>query len=282
MRDVPRFVTVILAITLLLAAEVRAHTIITRTQDGREVTLAALSAAAAKSDFILVGESHDQQYHHDLQLDLLRSLQLNGRPIAIGLEMIQSDYQEQLDQWIAGKLTEPMMRAVFKLNWSDWEMYRDIFLFAREKKIPMVALNVPIRIVRKVSQTGFASLTPEERAGLPEGTSCDLKNPQIAYLRSMFQGVQTHGSNGKMFSHFCEAQTVRNSGMAVNLMRYARKQPGRTVVVLTGIWHAIKYAIPDQLQRLGSKLSYTVILPETPVFNSGNAGTPEADYLVEQ
>lgn len=265
-----------------LAAQACAHTIITRTSDRQVVTLSQLGALAGGSDLILLGEVHDIEYHHDLQLEVIRALFAGKLPLAIGLEMIPATYQHQLDAWSAGTLGEPEMRAVFEANWSPgWHLYRDIFLFARENRIPMVALNVPLAIVRKVSQEGFAALTPEERKDLPEGTGCDLNNPQIAMLKRTFRQVPNHIRNGKMFSNFCEAQTVRNSGMAVNVTRYLAKHPGRKVVVLTGIWHAIKYAVPDQLQRLGSRLSCTVILPETPQLNSSNAGPGEADYLVE-
>ena len=278
--------TVRLLLTLIVfmvpTVEAQAHTIITRMSDRQNISLAQLAAVAGNSDLILVGESHDNKDHHDMQLDLIRSLFASKLQLAIGLEMIQAHHQQQLDEWTGGRMSEPEMQAVFQENWSpDWPMYRDIFIFARDNHIPMVALNVPIEIVRKVSQHGFTSLTPEEKRGLPEGTSCDLSNPQIAVLRKSFQGHANHLHDGRLFKNFCEAQTVRNSGMAINMVRYIRNHPGRKVVGLTGVWHAVKYAIPDQLERYGSKLSYTVILPETPELSSNNCSTSEADYLVD-
>lgn len=262
---------------LALASVASAHTIITRMSDRQSVSMSELVAAAGKTDLVLMGEVHTNKEHHDLQLDLLRSLN-HGKPrLAIGLEMVPSTKQHQLNQWSAGKLSEHAMRTLFEENWTDWELYRDIFLFARENRIPMVALDVPVEIVRKVSQAGFQSLTPQERSYLPAGTSCDLRNPQIALLRKAFaQHFQE-----KVFNYFCEAQTVRNSGMAINLARYLKEQPGHRVVVLTGVWHAVKYAIPDQLARSGSRLSFTVILPETPELNAESAGFAEADYLYD-
>ena len=268
-----------LLVSLTSTLQAHGHTVITRMSDRQNVSLPYLAASAGDSDVILIGEVHDNKDHHDMQLDLIRSLSANDVQLAIGLEMIQADNQQQLDEWIAGKMSEKTMQAVFARNWSlDWHMYREIFIFARDNHIPMVALNVPIDIVRKVSRQGFASLTPEERRDLPEGTSCDLRNPQVAFLRKSFL---RHAKDGKMFNYFCEAQTVRNSGMAINMARYVQKHPGTKVVVLTGIWHAVKYAIPDQLERNGSKLSYQVILPETPELNSGNTTTNEVDYMVE-
>ena len=276
----PMFLLTLISL-FCFSVEASAHTIITRTSDGEKVPVPQLAASARESRVIIIGESHDNEYHHELQLDLIRSLDESSLPLAIGVEMIQSDFQPQLDAWSAGKLGEEVMQGVFELNWSDWPLYREIFLYARDHHIPMIALNVPLHIVRKVSQQGFSSLTREEKGDLPAGTSCDLRNPQVVFLRKSFQGVSHHGENGKMFSNFCEAQTVRNSGMALTMTRYLEKQPGRRMVVLTGIWHAVKYGIPDQLQRLG-KLNYTVILPETPFINRENAGSAEADYLVEQ
>lgn len=282
MSGMLRIILVVCALVSFPATSA-AHTVITRMTDRQVLTLPQLAAVAGASDVILIGEVHDMKYHHDLQLDLIRSMFERKVPLAIALEMIQSDYQNHLDAWVDGKMTEGEMRMVFAVNWSpeDWEMYREIFLFARDNRIPMVALNVPLDVVRKVAEQGFAALTPEERKGLPAGTSCDLNNPQIAMLRKTFAKVPHHAGHGKMFNNFCEAQTVRNSGMAVTLSRYAGGHPGRRIVTLTGIWHAIKYAVPDQLQRSGSRLSCTVILPETPQVNSGNATAGEADYLVE-
>ena len=275
--------TLFVLLILLLNPIVEAHAgpVITRLSDGQKVSMSQLASAAGGSDLVLIGELHTSQAHHDLQLAVIRLLFAGNPHLAIGLEMMQADSQQQLDEWTGGRTGEPAMKAVFEKNWSlDWQMYRDIFIFARDNRLPMVALNVPLAIVRKVSQSGFASLTPEEKKDLPEGTSCDLSNPQIALLRKSFQEVAGHLAAGRMFSNFCEAQTVRNSGMAINAAGYLRKHPDRRMAVLTGILHAVKYAMPEQLERLGSRLSCTVILPGTPELGE-NAGAGEADYLVE-
>lgn len=268
-------------LALAFAVEAGAHTIITRVTDGVEISIPELAAVAAKSDVTLIGESHDSKDHHDLQLEVIRSMHARKAPLAIGLEMMQADSQRQLDDWVEGKISEAEFERIFARNWSaDWPIYREIFIFARDKRIPMVALNVPIQIVKKVSREGFASLTPEERKGLPEGTTCDLKNPQIALLKRSFREVGRHGENGKLFTYFCEAQTVRNSGMAVSINRYLQKNPERKMVVLTGLWHAIKYAIPTYLESMAGRLSYTVVVPETAEVHLGNTSTVEADYLI--
>ena len=273
---------IMLACCLTLALEACAHTVITRVSDRQSVSFSQLLADAERSDLVLIGEAHDNKQHHEMQLALIRSLFARNLPLAIGLEMMESDNQQQLDDWIEGRLSEQSFQTVFADNWSDWPLYREIFVFARNNRIPMVALNVPKELVKKVAQHGFASLTPAERKNLPQGTSCDLNNPHTEFLKKSFQDVFKHVTSGKVFIHFCEAQTLRNSGMAMNIASYARKQPGRKIVALTGIWHAVKSAVPEQLERNGSKVSSTVILPELPELTSVNATADEVDYLIDQ
>ncbi|UFS71447.1 ChaN family lipoprotein [Geomonas sp. RF6] len=271
----------VLSLLFLFAADSWGHAIITRMSDKQVISLTEFTAAASGSDVILMGESHDNKDHHDLQLEVMRSLFAKNVRLSIGLEMIEAGYQRQLDEWIAGRMTEAAMERIFEMNWSGWELYRDIFLFARDNHIPMVALNVPAQIVKKVAHSGFASLTAEEKKGLPEGTKCDLRNPQMAMLKRMFQSSSNHVGDGKIFNNFCEAQTVRNTGMAIRASSYLSKHPGEKMLILTGIWHAEKHAIPELIERNGRTLSSTVILPESPELNRDNSDVSETDYLVD-
>ena len=151
-----------------------------------------MMADMESSDVIFVAETHDNKKNHELQLDVIRSLRAKKIPLAIGLEMFQTDYQGHLDDWIEGRMTEQSFKAVYARNWSyDWSFYRDIFIFARDNRIPMIALNIPKEIVIKVARQGFASLTPEERKNLPAGVTCDLNKPQTEFLKRTFQaGLQ--------------------------------------------------------------------------------------------
>jgi len=275
----------IVTLTVILAssATAYAHTVITRMSDRQSVTLTQLTSAAERSDLILIGEAHDDKSHHEMQLALIRSLWDKKLPLAIGVEMFESTSQRYLDDWSAGKMSERDFEAIYARNWSqEWSLYRDIFLFARDNRIPMVALNIPKELVSKVARQGFGSLTPAEKTGLPEGTTCDLNNPHTAFLEKSFKEVFKHVTNGRIFTYFCEAQTLRNSGMAMNLNRYVTKHPGTKVVGLTGVWHAVKNAVPEQLERIGSKRTTTVILPELRELNSNNATADEVDYMISQ
>jgi uncharacterized iron-regulated protein len=264
----------------VLAAVAHAETL-TRCADRQQVTRSQMLTAAGKSDLILIGEAHDSKPHHDMQLSIVKALWEQKLPVTIGLEMFEAEHQQILDDWIAGKLSEPQFRQAYARDWNlDWDLYRDIFLFARDNHIPMAGLNISRVLVTKVSRHGFAALTAEEKKDLPEGTTCDLNNPHTAFLKSSFEEVFKHVTNGRVFTYFCEAQTLRNSGMAMNITRYRKKHPGQKIVVLAGVWHAVKNAIPEQLERAGNKLSNTVILPTLPELDAKSAAPDVVDFMV--
>jgi len=255
--------------------------VITRLSDRVAVSFSRMMADLEGSDVIFVAETHDNRTTHEMELDVIRSLREKKIPLAIGLEMFQANYQGHLDDWIEGRMSEESFKAVYARNWSyDWSMYRDIFIFARDNHIPMIALNIPKEIVIKVARQGFASLTPEERKNLPFGIACDLNKPQTEFLRSTFQEVFKHEANGKVFAYFCEAQAVRNSGMAMAIAKDHKMHPGRKLVALAGTWHAVKHGIPERLEGIEG-LGYKVILPEIPELGLKNATSAIADYLIE-
>ncbi|MBK5275198.1 MAG: ChaN family lipoprotein [Desulfuromonadales bacterium] len=275
------FKTMQLILILVCCAAVPANAftdgVITRMNDRQTVSFSQMMADTEGSNVIFVAESHDNKKHHELELDVIRSLRAKKIPLAIGLEMFQSDNQKQLDDWIEGRVTEQGFKAVFARNWSyDWSLYRDIFIFARDNHISMVALNIPKEIVFKVARQGFASLTPEERKNLPSGVTCDINKPQTEFLKKTFQNVFKHEAKGNVFNNFCEAQAVRNNGMAMTIANDQKSHPGRKLVALAGIWHAVKHGIPERL----TDNSFKVILPEIYELNAQNATPAQADYLI--
>lgn len=226
---------------------------------------------------IFIGELHDRQAHHQAQLQLIRELHQAGVILSIGLEMFRQDGQEQLDQWIDGKIEEKKFAGIFEEHWSLWEQYREIFRYAREKAIPLVGLNIRRELVNQVARQGFASLSPEQRAELPIA-GCNV-NP--AYRDFIRRAYNSHGENSSEFEHFCEAQMLWDASMAKHLHEYLQRNPQRVVVVLAGNGHSWKHGIPEQLGLLGS-FSHRVLLPETLGHTDlQTIGFEDADYLLQ-
>jgi uncharacterized iron-regulated protein len=242
-----------------------------------EISLEQAAEKFPSPGIVYVGEFHDNAAHHAGQLAVIQSLDKRKRPLAVGLEMFQHIEQSILDAWVAKALSEEEMRRAFARNWSqDWHLYRDIFLYCRDRRIPMVGLNVPRSITRKVAQNGFASLTPEEIGKLPP-IVCRVDREYEDFLRRV---LGSHGSESG-FRRFCEAQLVWDTAMAIYALEYLKSHPERTVVVLCGMIHAWKKAAPEQAARENADVEQAVIQPAVKGrWTPGSVSEEDADYLI--
>ncbi len=249
-----------------------------RVRDGKIITFGQMIDDAKKVDFIFVGEVHDIIEHHQDELAVIRAFHESDTPVAVGLEMFRTNSQKVLDSWVQGRLPLDDFLTAYYDNWREpWPLYRDIFVYAREHEIPLVGLNVPDELAKKVAREGCASLTPQERKQLPPGITCSVDSTYMKFIRRAYAGHTVHGQH---FMNFCEAQMVWDKSMAWRLIRYAEQKPKTPVVVLAGVGHAWKRGIPEQV-GMGSKFTYRVVLPLIPEqIDLKSVTTEDADYVL--
>ena len=233
------------------------HHVVSR---GDEAEFSRMMADLERSDVVLLGEFHGQSVHHRLQLDIIRTLHEGGVPLAIGLEMFDLESGKTLEQWGAGQLTLPDFVRAYRKKWNiDWSAYDAILLYARNNNIPLVGLNTPDDIIARVSHEGFRTLSPEQLRRLPAGAGVAMDASYRSFLRNAFSN---HGIDEQRFTAFCEAQALRNSTMAHVIADYLEKNPGKTVVVITGVGHAMRRAVPETLAKV-SPATVRVVIPVT-------------------
>jgi uncharacterized iron-regulated protein len=151
-----------------------------------------------------------------------------------------------------------------------------IFEYAKQEKIPMIGLNVSRDITRQVSRQGFNSLSEEQKGKLAD-VSCRVDKEYMDYIKKAFGG---HGHGELNFTYFCEAQLVWDSAMAINTLEYLRKNPDTIVILLAGIGHVRKGAVPRQI-RLRSEVSHAVILPKIEgIIDTQTVSIKDADYIM--
>lgn len=276
MKSTPSAVARSLLLGLLLALSGCAITHVLRVPDGQRVTVEQMLRELDDAPLIFLGESHDASEHHDLQLKVIQGLYASGKPLAIGLEMFQIDSQQVLDDWVAGQLPEALLVHAYQRNWRNlsWGLYRDLFLYARDQQLPLVALNVPQYLVQKVGRDGFSALTAADAQALPPAATRSLSE---AELDCMAQGYTGHASHRQALLYLCQAQALRNRVMACAIERYQQAFPRTRMVVLTGALHAHKgLGVPALLLADG----YKVVLPPMPGVDLHQPFAIGADYLL--
>lgn len=211
---------------------------------------------------IYVGESHTSFEDHLNQLRVIKSLYKNGRDLAIALEMFQKPFQKDLDEYIAGKTTlnEFLKNTQYYKRWVyDYNLYKPIFDYAKENKIPLVALNIDRKINKQVSNNGLLSLNQEQKDVAPkeiDQTNIEYKNS----LNSIFKGhIPVHGKSKMNSDFFYQSQLIWDETMAEGVDNYIKLNPQKTVVVIAGSGHIENHnGIPSRVFRRNA-LPYQVI-----------------------
>lgn len=208
---------------------------------------------------IYIGEHHDEFAHHINQLNIIREKYKANRKLAIGMEMFQRPFQRVIDDYINGRIDERefLKRTEYFKRWKlDYNLYKPIVDFARQNKIPIIALNIDNEIVEKVSHKGIDSLTEEERKKLP----AEMDFSDREYKETLRDVFNQHSSLKKgNFDFFFQAQILWDETMAESIDRFLHDNPDYQIVVLAGNGH-LSYGsgIPKRAFRR-NRYSYSII-----------------------
>lgn len=216
---------------------------------GASTDLESIIPQLAGKRVVFVSETHSRLDHHLTQLEIIRGLHARHPRLAIGMEAFQQPFQSVLDDYIAGRIDEQAMLrdTEYYRRWRfDYRLYAPILRYAREHRLPVIALNVPAEITKKVGRQGLDALTPEERAQLP----VVIDRSDSAYEERLRRVFESHPSQGRSFSDFLNVQLLWDEGMAERAADYLEAHPDHRMVVLAGSGHlAWGSGIPNRLVR---------------------------------
>ncbi|MEM9216165.1 MAG: ChaN family lipoprotein [Cyanobacteria bacterium P01_F01_bin.150] len=216
------------------------------------------------ADVVYLGESHDSAADHEAQLDIIQELYTRNPDMAIALEMFQRPFQPVIDRYLANEISEEelVIQTEYMQRWGfPWELYAPFLRFAKENDLPILALNSPNEISRKIAREGLESLEGDDLRYIPPLTEIDTSNEN--YREFVASAFGAHGSHGSFnFDNFFAAQVMWDETMAMTIADFKTASPNTQVVVLTGKGHVIYgYGIPDRVQRrLGDDLTQQIVL----------------------
>ncbi|PLX41160.1 MAG: hypothetical protein C0608_06765 [Deltaproteobacteria bacterium] len=244
---------------------------------GREFTEEELYDYLATQKVIYVGESHDSVNDHAVQLKIISAMneRFPGK-IAVGMEMLRRPFQADADKWIAGEIDEKEFVRVFSKSWGRYEYYKDILAYARDNKLPLLAMN------RAKSQMGHAKMkkmveeakegemeVPSEMVAAVEKMEEPPKpyEPQLSeddpyyeeYIGAFFKG---HGDGKPEIARmFIKSQMLWDETMAEMGAKYLDENSDMKLIVLAGGNHVrYSFGIPRRLFRR-HPAPYSIVSP---------------------
>jgi uncharacterized iron-regulated protein len=221
---------------------------------GRPVVMEDWLQGLAGYDVVYLGEEHHNRSHIEAALTVLRSLTDRGRRPVVGMEMFGWEGQPALDQYLLSKdqsRPEFLERVGWKQNWGGaFEDYEPLVQFAKDRRLPVLAMNPPKPLIRQVVKLGLgqAKEQPEWRQwGMEQETIVD----DPAYRTRILSQLQAcHGGGApEDYQTMYDASMVRDEGMAktvtgaVTQVRAAASPAPGPVVSYTGGGH-VQYRLP--------------------------------------
>lgn len=178
-------------------------------ENGKKVTFKKMVKDLAKQEIVLFGELHNNPIAHWIQLELIKELD-KRRELTLGAEMLETDNQSELNQYLAQEIEQSGLDSLARL-WNNYHTdYKPLVDFAKENKIPFVATNIPRRYARMVYRKGFEVLdslpNKEKQFIAPLPISYD---PELPGYKKMMKMMRGHSN-----PNFPKAQAIKDATMA--------------------------------------------------------------------
>ncbi|HEY9807747.1 MAG TPA: ChaN family lipoprotein [Halomicronema sp.] len=208
-----------------------------------------------KANVVYLGETHDSEADHKAQLQIIQQLHSKNPKIAIAMEMFQRPFQEVIDDYLAGKITEIEFfeKSEYNKRWGfPWELYAPILRFAKANNLRVLALNTPTEVTQKVARGGLQGLTAQDRIYIP--SNAEIRTDNEAYKNMAMEVFKQHSGaghgNSTNFDNFFLAQVLWDETMAETIANFAQNNPDYQMVVLAGKGHIVYgYGIPSRVMR---------------------------------
>ncbi len=123
------------------------------TRSGRRADEKSLFAEAARADWVLLGEKHDNAEHHRLQARVVDALGRVDRKVAVVWEMAEPEHAEALRRANLDTVDD-LGRALSwgKRGWPDWREYQPVAEAALIHRMPMLPGKPGRDLVRRMSR----------------------------------------------------------------------------------------------------------------------------------
>ncbi len=226
----------------------------------------------SEADVIIVGEYHNQLASHLLQQEILRLL-ANQKNLVVGVEWFSVVQQENINSYLNGEVTtfEFLQISEYINNWGfDFRLLAPTFALVKQHNIPLLGLNAPKEVTRKISTKGLQALDANVRSIFPDPLYAQSEKYDN-FLRNFFESRKRFSK--ERINRMLIIQSVWDQTMAQTAKIFLQNNPNYQLLIFTGMVHAGKgQGIADVLQQM---------LPDKKIITIGNGqftGFKEEDF----
>ncbi|OTA18884.1 hypothetical protein Xbed_02870 [Xenorhabdus beddingii] len=225
----------------VLPAELMQSGAVLDMKTGKTITPDELLEQLASFPRVIVGEKHDNPYHHQIELWLVQQLGEKRPHGSVLLEMISPDQQEKVNKvknWLQGNPIVRDERVQKLLAWNQgwpWKWYGDLVMELMKAPYPLLAANLDRHEIDQAYKNHRAGdRTPLVPDDVKKRLEITIKN--------------SHGGNidDQHLSAMTQIQQLRDQRMAEQLV----KAPA-PALLFAGGYHAVKaMGVPQHVKKI--------------------------------
>ncbi len=249
-----RKIFLLLTFTLCLTLSAQKEPYVIYNSKGKKVSYKRMLKTLGKKDMVLFGELHNNPIAHWLQYELTADLH-SKRPLILGAEMIETDNQDELNDYLSGKIDYKTLDSTARL-WNNHRTdYAPLVDFAKDKNLVFVASNVPRRYASLVYKGGgfnaLDTISEGEKAWIaPLPIAYD---PELPGYQNMLKMMGEHATPSLIM-----AQALKDATMAHFILQNYKE--GALFLHFNGAYHSNDYeGILWYLQLQRPELEYGTI-----------------------
>jgi aminopeptidase N len=256
-------------------------------RSGEVIPFDAMLDQLAQADVVFLGETHDDETTHRLELAVYEGL-LRRKPkqVVLAMEMFERDVQQVLDDYLAGRIDEQQFLARSR-PWANYHTaYRPLIELAKQTQGAVIASNFPRPLRTQVSMRGadaLKNLKPEQANQVPR----QLHPNTDAYWRRVDNAIRSHqgmmsGGGTDASSRLYSAQSLWDNSMGESCADALEKYPGQTVLHVNGGFHSAYWdgsVHQLKLRRPNANIRTVAAVPTSNPAGEEVRGEPEADFI---
>ncbi len=201
---------------------------------GKKVSFKRMLNKMNNTDIVLFGEHHNNPIVHWLQYETTVELS-KKRLLTLGAEMFEADNQNELNDYLTGKIDQKALDTLARL-WNNYKTdYKPLVDFAKKEKLKFIATNIPRRYASKVFKGGFKKLDElsenEKEWIAPLPIKYDATLPGYVKMKSMMGG---HGGD-----NLPKAQAIKDATMGYFILKNRNKN--NLFIHYNGSYHSDDY-----------------------------------------
>ena len=250
---------------------------------GAAVVYDSMIRELASADVVLFGEIHNDALGHWLELQVTQDLFAQDRNLVLGAEMLETDDQLLLNEYLAGTIEARHFEEEAKL-WDNYATdYAPLVSFAQQHQIPFIATNIPRRYASLVAREGLARLDSLPGAAkeliAPLPIEVDLSLPGYKGMLDMMGGASGHG--GMNAENMANAQAIKDATMAHFILLNLPKET--TFLHFNGSYHSDNFeGIYWYIRQASPDLNVKTIscVPQADITQLEEENTSVADFII--